>query len=179
MRTFISIDIPEKIREEIALVSREFSGEGITMVKTDALHLSIHFLGDLTEQGINKVKESMKEISAEEFEVGIKGIDFFTPNFIKVIFARISAGEAQCSDIYEQLGRALVSRGFELEPGKYTPHVTLARVKRVKNPAALVLQIRSHAETEFGSFMVKSIKLKSSELTGEGPVYTDLYKLDL
>jgi len=178
MRTFISIDIPEKVREDIAMVSREFGGEGITMVKTDALHLSIHFLGDLTEQGINKVKESMDEIQAQQFEVGIKGIDFFSPNFIKVIFAKISSGEAQCSNIYERLGSALVSRGFELEPGKYTPHVTLARVKRVKNPAALVSQIRSHAETEFGSFMVNSIKLKSSELTGEGPVYTDLYKLD-
>ncbi|MDE1827725.1 MAG: RNA 2',3'-cyclic phosphodiesterase [Candidatus Micrarchaeota archaeon] len=179
MRTFISIDIPEKVREEIAMVSREFSGDGITMVKTDALHLSIHFLGDLTEQGINKVKDSMNEISAEPFEVGIRGIDFFTPNFIKVIFAKISKGEEHCANIYDQLGNSLVSRGFELEPGKYTPHVTLARVKRVKNPAALVSQIRSHSETEFGSFMVNSIKLKSSELTGEGPVYTDLYKLDL
>ncbi|MDE1845838.1 MAG: RNA 2',3'-cyclic phosphodiesterase [Candidatus Micrarchaeota archaeon] len=179
MRTFIAIDIPQNVREEISFVSREFTGEGITLVKKEALHLSIHFLGDLTDQGIGKVKESIDEIDAKRFELGLRGLDFFTPTFLKVIFAKVSVGEAECSNIYSQLANSLASRSFEMEHEKYTPHVTVARVRNTKNPASIVAQIRSHSETNFGSFEVSSIKLKASELTPDGPVYSDLYKLDL
>ncbi|MGI0141239.1 MAG: RNA 2',3'-cyclic phosphodiesterase [Candidatus Micrarchaeales archaeon] len=179
MRTFIALDIPESVREEIAAVSREFSGDGVTLVNKEAMHLSIHFLGDLTDQGIQKVKDSIQEVESKSFDVQVKGLDFFSPSFLKVIFGKVEGGGEECSRIYEQLANSMVAREFELEPGQYTPHITVARVKRVRDPRSIVALVRSHSETDFGTFTVNSIKLKSSELTPEGPVYTDLYELKL
>ncbi|MDE1856140.1 MAG: RNA 2',3'-cyclic phosphodiesterase [Candidatus Micrarchaeota archaeon] len=177
MRTFISIDLPEQVRDSIAQVSREFTGDGVILVDKSVMHLSLHFLGDLDNDQIEVVKESMNGIKAKSFEVGIRGLDFFNPSFLKVIFARVTDGAAECTDIYNQISDSLVSKGIPMEEREYTPHVTIARVKRVRNPRAIVSQIRSHSDTDFGKFTASSVKLKYSELTPEGPIYTDLYEL--
>jgi 2'-5' RNA ligase len=54
------------------------------------------------------------------------------------------------------------------------PHLTLARVKNVKNKNDLSGLMKRYENTVFGTLSVSNIKLKKSTLALKGPVYEDV-----
>lgn len=179
MRTFIAIDLPDEIKSRIADVSEQFSASGIVIVQRDVLHISLHFLGERSDEEIEKIKEAMGELRAKQFRIEIKELGVFTPDYLKVVFAKVAAGREECESIYNQLSTSMSSRGFQLEQRDYTPHVTIARVKRLKDKRRVLSLIDEYSNEGFGSFEATSVKLKASELTEDGPVYRDLYEVKL
>ena len=176
MRTFIAIDLPSELRRSFSGVSRELEGKGVTLVGEEVMHLSLHFLGDLSEKQIDEVREVLGQIKPSGFEVEIAGLWFFTPTFLKVVFAKLSKGEAECTAIYNQLSNSLLEIGV-IEEKEYRPHITLARINRGADNRKILEVIEKYRKHNFGSFAVNSIKLKASELTESGPIYTDLYEV--
>jgi 2'-5' RNA ligase len=178
MRTFIAIDVPDPIKEKILSVAQEFKNEGTVLVNKDALHITLLFLGELNEQGVERVKESMRSsISFQAFNAAVKGLDFFTPKFIRVVFAKVVEGYQECVSIYNQITTSLSNEDLAIPDESFVPHITIARVKRVINRQTLLSMIKRYNDIEFGNFQVSSIKLKSSALTRDGPIYNDLYEL--
>ncbi|MDE1825138.1 MAG: RNA 2',3'-cyclic phosphodiesterase [Candidatus Micrarchaeota archaeon] len=176
MRTFIAIDLPSHLRQSIAEVSQELEGRGVALVGEEVMHLSLHFLGDLSEKQIEEVREALGQIKPASFDVEVAGLWFFTPTFLKVVYAKLSKGEAQCTEIYNQLGNSLLEIGV-IEEKEYRPHITLARVNRGADNRKILQVVEKYRSHFFGSFTVNSIKLKASELTEKGPIYTDLYEV--
>ena len=69
--------------------------------------------------------------------------------------------------------------GFEKEKRKFSPHITLGRVKSAKNKDRLLQIISKYQDIKFGNIKVKSIELKKSELTPKGPIYTTLKEVKI
>jgi len=179
MRAFIALEVPEEIKEKIEELQKEFGSEGIVLVKKEAMHITLQFLGNIGEVDVAKVREAMQEIGSAPFEVRLVGLSCFTPEFIKVVFAKVTAGSEELVEIYKELADALKEKGLAFEKEEYIPHLTLARVKRVRNKDALVSAINKHSALDLGSFTASGISLKESILTPEGPVYNTLYELKL
>ena len=177
MRTFIAIDLPEEIKSRIADVSEQFSASGIVIVHPDVMHISLHFLGERSDDEIEKIKDAMGELRAKPFRIEIKELGVFTPDYLKVIFAKVAAGREECGDVYNQLSASMSARGFQLEQRDYTPHVTIARIKRLKDKRRILALIDEYSNEGFGSFEAASVKLKASELTEDGPIYRDLHEV--
>lgn len=179
MRIFIAIDLPTEVKNAISKEAAGFTQKGIVTVKGEAYHISLLFLGELSESQLEKAKEALNSIKQKEFEVGIKGLDFFTPEFLKVIFAKVGKGKEECANINHELVEKLTKEGFSIKQEPYSPHITIARVKNDKAKHEIISKVSKSANIPFGLFTVNSIKLKSSQLKPEGPVYTDLYELKL
>ncbi len=179
-RGFIAIDI--KPFPKLLEFEREIknTGANVKLVEPENIHLTIKFLGDTDESLIDRIEEimnySVKEV--EPFEINLKGAGVF-PNerYIKVIWIGIENGES-ISKIVSKLDEKITTLGFQKEKRKFSAHLTIARVKNVKNKEKLIQIIEKYRNIEFGKIKINSIKLKKSTLTPKGPIYTTLKEIN-
>ena len=85
----------------------------------------------------------------------------------------------QIGKIANKIDEQIAKLGFEKEKRGFSAHLTIARVKSAKNKEKLLQVIGKYKDIEFGNFKVDSIKLKKSELTPKGPIYTTLKEVKL
>ncbi len=178
MRTFIAVDIPEKIRNIIAEVGAELKKEfsGITIVKELEMHITLQFLGEIRDEKINSIIEAMKAVEMQSFEASINGIGLFDA---RVIYAQVTKGKENFKTLYSIIEEKLNERDIYSENRDYIPHVTIARIKQHIESQKLYSKIHPYLNKEFGSFLVKHFALKKSTLTPNGPIYEDLYQREL
>ena len=173
MRCFISIDIPEKVREEIKRIQNnlpEFFGK---KTESENLHLTLKFLGEIDEEKMEKVKEKLKSVSFNKLETEIDSIGVFSEKFVRIVWLHLSGMEELQKQVDEKLDKL-----FQPEQ-RFMSHLTIARVKSVRDRDKF-LQELSKIKIENINFVVDKFRLKKSILTPEGPVYEILeeYKLD-
>ncbi|HHF58925.1 MAG TPA: RNA 2',3'-cyclic phosphodiesterase, partial [Thermoplasmatales archaeon] len=81
--------------------------------------------------------------------------------------------------IFQKLDKHLEKLGYRRESRKFSPHLTVARVKSVQDRESLISIINSYANEGFGDIPVESIRLKKSVLTREGPIYSTIREVKL
>lgn len=179
MRLFTAIDVPAEIKKHLAKIASELPMEGISLAKEDSYHITLHFFGDVNESRLDEIKASIDSVSMVPFNATILGIGYFTPQRIRVIFARISDGSESMKSIYDQISESLRQKNVAFDDEKeHEPHITLARVKNARQEP-LLSYIEKYSGYNFGSFLVDSILLKKSTPTPSGHVHETLYKVEL
>ena len=178
MRTFIALEVSEEVKIRARILEEEFKIDGLGLVNKEAMHITLQFLGDTSMQEAEKVVDLMQKIKFTPFKISLSGVSFFSPRLIRVIFVEIAQGQKELQLLYSKLSTALTASGIKFEEERYTPHFTIARVKRVKEMRRLREILEKNSKAGLGSFEVSSIVFKESTLTPDGPVYRDLYKLE-
>jgi len=169
MRAFIAIETPEKISKTLREIQKKFEGLGKINFTKDPYHLTLKFLGDVTEDQTSKIKELLKNIKLKPFELELTELGSFpNENYIRVIWIGVKGGRV--NELQQQIDSKL-SDMFGKET-RFHAHITLGRVKFVKDKE----KIKELLKTEIPKlkFEVKEFKLIKSELTSEGPKYEDL-----
>ena len=180
-RGFIAVDIP--LFSKILDFENEIknSGANVKLVEPKNIHITLKFLGDTEEKLIEKIEEIIKK-SCEEinpFEIKLKSSGVFpNQNYIKVVWVGLENVE-NLEKISIKIDEETSKLGFEKEKRKFSPHITLGRVKSAKNKDRLLQIISKYQDIKFGNIKVKSIELKKSELTPKGPIYTTLKEVKL
>jgi len=147
-------------------------GRSLRPVAPDNLHLTLRFLGAVSEALQAGVSEALvraaQSSAAMELTLRTTGAfpDFNRP---KVIWAGVDEHHA-LNALVASLSAELAQVGIGPEQQPFHPHVTLARVKK-RPPATLASLYRRFATHTFGTWMVKEVHLLSSELTPNGPKY--------
>ncbi|MDW8359855.1 MAG: RNA 2',3'-cyclic phosphodiesterase [Candidatus Caldarchaeum sp.] len=178
VRAFIAIDVhDEEILRRIVSVQNELirvGREGLKPVEAHNLHLTLRFLGELTDAETQLVSEALGKLDAKAFTMSLKGLGYFPGGGrVNVIWAGVEEGAEELRKIHSSLGRLLSGLKIE-ENDKFSPHLTICRVKFVKDKQGLLEVIRRNSETFFGAERVEKISLKRSVLTSSGPVYSDI-----
>jgi 2'-5' RNA ligase len=93
-----------------------------------------------------------------------------------VIWATAQDG-GMCSKIAGRIEKSLAPTGLRRESRQFTPHITIARVRRFD--PSLSRRIEELASFSFGSLRVSTVRLKKSTLTPSGPVYETLMEVTL
>jgi 2'-5' RNA ligase len=135
MRCFVSIEIPEHIRSEIFHVFDKLKNSGVcsgNFVEKMNLHLTLTFLGELDEEKLESVKNVLSKIDFRKFPVETGDIGFF-PNkeFVKVLWVEIVSNEI--SSLRDEIESKLKKEGFEFKNIDFVPHLTVARIKSIKD----------------------------------------------
>jgi 2'-5' RNA ligase len=90
MRCFVAIDLPEHIKARIFHEIEILKQQGLVsgkFVEKENLHLTLKFLGELTEKQIKDIGEKLSEISFNKFKVSLSEIGVFPDkNFVKVLW---------------------------------------------------------------------------------------------
>jgi 2'-5' RNA ligase len=91
------------------------------------------------------------------------------------VWIGVSDGKSGLNEITSIVNEKLIRLGFPSEKRGFSPHLTVARVRSKREHYSLLTTIESFHDRFFGSQEVNEIKLKKSDLTPKGPIYTDLY----
>jgi RNA 2',3'-cyclic 3'-phosphodiesterase len=176
VRTFIAIDLAPEVRERMRGPQAALAGcrARLSLVAPPSIHITLKFLGEIDEKTLDRVKEALSALRFTPFEVSLAGVKGNPPPSPRVIWCEVR-DEGGCRRVFRLVEDALAPLGIPRERRAYTPHATLARVKR-PDPS-LIPVLKSLASEEFGSCPVRSIKLKKSTLTPGGAIYEDLLEV--
>lgn len=140
MRLFIAIAIPEEIRSSVASLLQEFRGVAPSLKWTNPanLHITLKFLGETDPSGLQPIVDAIANVhSTESVTLTLRNLDAF-PNFKrpKILWAGIRPS-ANLYAITREIELATGNLGFPAEDRDFTPHLTLARLKKALLPAKL------------------------------------------
>ncbi len=183
MRTFIAIEIPENIRAKLLHIGETLQRSVLidgNFVSKDGMHLTLRFLGNISTEDIAKIKEILSTINMKKFDAFVQNLGVF-PNedFAKVLWVGVHGKEIE--DLQRSVLNELDKYGFkekeEVRPFK--SHITIARVKSIKNKDLFKQKFKSLDFKEPLGFSVKEFHLFKSELRSDGPVYKKLASFPL
>ena len=179
-RAFIAVDLEGGLRAEKVLAELRTSGADLKPVELRNLHLTIRFLGDTEETRVGDIRRAMEESvrGVAPFELRFRGLGVFpNQNYIKVVWIGLEGAEP-LSLIAGRLDESLAKLGFCKE-GKFSPHLTVARVKSPRNRDRLTGLLKEHEGEDLGSMTVGKVALKKSVLSSAGPTYTTVEEVTL
>lgn len=171
MRTFIAVEIPENVKEEIIKIQKqlpEFKGK---LPEKENLHLTLKFLGEISENKIEEIKKKLKEIQFKSFEVQIDRIGIFENNRRGIVWLNV----ANCENLQKEIDEKL-SDFFEKEK-RFMGHLTIARIKNFKDKNKFISEIQKIKIPKL-KFSVDSFYIKKSILKKEKPIYEPLEKFE-
>lgn len=183
MRAFIAIDINDNVRQKLVEAQEKIEktkSAKIKFVEPENLHLTLKFLGEITEEQAEEIKRVLEIVAKKhkKHSVRVKGIGVFPNyNYVRVIWAGVENDE-EIKKIAKEIDNALFKLGFKREKD-FVSHITIGRVKFVKDKVELMLALKELSNEEFGEFEVSAIELKKSTLTPKGPIYETLARFEL
>lgn len=179
MRIFIAVEIPGPVKEKISHIQQELKGEveKIKWVNPELLHFTLKFLGEISEEGLKKVKEITLQIARESksFTLNIKGMGVF-PSYSspRVIWIGVDEGKEAIGKLAKKLDEELSKEGFIKEKREWIPHLTIGRVKFLREKEKLKELIHSREEIEIGEVKVENLSVIQSYLTPKCSIYKTL-----
>jgi 2'-5' RNA ligase len=172
MRTFVAIEVSNKdVLNSIRQVQSELNIKA-KPVELHNMHFTVQFLGDVSEDMVRKISDALNSIEFSAFSISFMGVGVFPkPSFPRVIWIGTKDGINELEKLAEMIRTKLSQIGFHPDK-KFKPHVTIFRVKN--KIEGMPDKLEKFLSYNFGKQTVSEIKLKKSELTPNGPIYTDL-----
>ncbi|PVX26138.1 MAG: RNA 2',3'-cyclic phosphodiesterase [Candidatus Bathyarchaeum sp.] len=178
IRTFLAFDIEEQTILKKLTKAQEMltsTGADLKLVKPQNIHLTVRFLGDIQQPMVDSIHEEMKHIAFTPFQIELEGLGAFPkPSYPRVVWAGIKKGANELKDVFNQLEPRLRGLGFKPDNKGFSPHLTIARVRTSRNKNRLAELLLDLENYEFGTVKANCLRLKKSDLTPRGPIYTNL-----
>ncbi len=167
IRLFVALSLPEIVRQHLATL--QGGVEGARWSSDEQLHLTLRFIGEVDEAQARDIDDALSGISSPAFMLVLAGIGEFGGTKAHTLWAGIRPNGA-LMHLQRKIETALQRFGFEAAGRKFTPHVTLARLRGVS--LSKVREFLSiHALFASLEFPVESFALYSSQLTSDDPIY--------
>lgn len=125
-RLFIALEIPQIITTQLAMIRGGITGA--RWIESPDFHITLRFLGEVGTVQQDRIIEDLSRISAGSIEVRIHGIDFFGQKRPRSIYAGVEENPPLVH-LHIQIERHMQHLGFEHQHRKFTPHITLARLR--------------------------------------------------
>lgn len=177
-RTFVAVEFDNpQVVSRAQEVQRKLMELGLAMkpVEPQNLHITLWFFGEIDSGKLKLVLENAGQVKFKPFKVEVKGVGYFPGGRrINVVWLGIDDPTNGLKNILDQLLDKLVKLGFRYDDRGFTPHLTIGRVKYVRNKEAVLGQLTRFKDMYFGEQHIDRFKVKKSTLTRKGPIYTDL-----
>jgi RNA 2',3'-cyclic 3'-phosphodiesterase len=185
IRTFIGIDIGKAIRDR-AVALQDFlaqAGTDVKWVEPENIHVTLLFLGEVDDREIPSVCRVVGETVSghQPFSMVIERVGCFpNPRRPRILWIGVGEGTQELCALHDGLEPPLMSLGcYRREERKYTPHITLGRVRSNGTVERLAAALGAKAVWRGGEIDVREILVMGSQLTPQGPIYSVLSRAKL
>ncbi len=166
-RLFSAIEIPDTVRTRLGLIRAPFPGA--RWIDPQDMHLTLRFFGDIDGRTADEVADFLGGVQAKPFRLEIADLDVFGGRDPHTLWAGVKAS-AELDLLHYAHERAARAAGLSPETRTFRPHVTLARLRGVREKdAATFLQHNGGFGTE--PFLVTRFVLFSARPVTGGPPY--------
>jgi 2'-5' RNA ligase len=206
MRVFVALDIDDEIRSRVARFLdgvRGFAPDA-RWVRPESLHVTLKFIGEQSEDDVDKIKRALANIAADSFELKFRGYGFFPGARAPRVFWVGIEGEPKLTSLAAKVDETLAQIGIPKEEHAFNAHLTLARGagrsgslgrKRGDGPNLspnlgpnlspnlsfhrLQEKLAALAPPEFGTMTAREFFLYQSQLSPGGSKYAKLARFPL
>ena len=146
--------------ENLKSIKRDFKDcIDANWVKEKNIHLTYLFLGEVEKP--NEIVEKLDNIFYEKKSLNIRSLGLFFP---KILYAKIN--DKRVFKLHQEICKRL-----DIKPDKpFVPHITLARIKKIKIRQKLFDKINFYKDKKVG-VMNLDLALIKSTLTSNGAKY--------
>ncbi len=165
IRLFVALDLPGAIKHAVDGLC--YGLPGARWTAEDQLHLTLAFIGDVDPASFEEIRRDLGAVRGPALSLRLKGLGVFPPRGRpQVLWVGVEAGEPLYV-LQKRVERTLARAGIAPEYRRYSPHVTLTRLK--ETPEKLVgAYLGAHALFKSEPFDLTSFQLFSSVLTPDG-----------
>ena len=184
MRCFIAISLPEELKAKISGIQEKLKAAGadVSWTRPEGMHLTLKFFGEIEDKRIPKIEKALDAVvnGIPTFTLSVSGMGTF-PDMRRprVIWIGLKEDGGNLLRLQKGVEEELKKTGFPSEDRRFTPHITLGRIRSNKNTDKLLRLIEEEKVEELGSFDVSEVHLIKSELKPAGAEYTELYSIIL
>ncbi len=185
MRLFVAVNFPFEIKKALGSFIQDLKKIKADMkwVEPENLHLTVQFLGNVSEEQAPAVTAALNRAAARiaPFTLRLGGIGVFpSREKPRVFWAGAGGDTAALLELSRQVQRELGVLGFAAAKNKFSPHLTLARLRSPAGFAEVMDRAEKAAENRvFGSAKISTVDLMLSELGPRGPKYFTLARAPL
>jgi len=182
-RTFIAIKINAgvKLLNLLSYFKQALQQEKIKWVDPVIMHITITFLGDTDEKIVPSVSEIINNTALVNppFEMIFRGTGIFKNlRDPRVIWIGTEINP-KMQNLKASLDTELSKFGFEKESREFRPHLTLGRIKWIKDRSALQEALEQFQDQEVQKELITELIYYESILKPEGPQYLPILKAPL
>lgn len=125
-RLFTAVEIPKEMGQRLAMLRGGLPGA--RWIDPENYHLTLRFIGDIDDGLARDIAFMLGDVERAPFELRLEGLSSFGGRKPRAVFAAVGANPA-LYDLQAEHERLMQRVGLEPEGRKYSPHVTLARLR--------------------------------------------------
>ena len=125
-RLFTAIEIPADVTRMLTFMRGGLPGA--RWIDAENYHLTLRFIGDIDVTVAQDVASMLDRVNRSAFELRLDGLSSFGGRKPRALVANVAPSQALL-ELQAELDRLMQRVGLPPEGRKYTPHVTLARLR--------------------------------------------------
>src|SRR6201991_1501779 len=129
-RFFTGLEIPPDISEKLS--SLRGGLPGARWIDPENYHVTLRFIGDIDGLAANEIASTLFRIRRQPFDVSLQGLTSFGSKKPRAVVASV-APSRPLMELQAELERLMQRFGLDPEGRKFTPHITLARLRNASN----------------------------------------------
>ena len=125
-RLFTGLEIPAELAESLSLLRGGLPGA--RWIDRENYHLTLRFIGDVDDEVAREVAWLLGKVRRREIELQLDGLSSFGGRRPRAVVATV-APSPSVMELQAEHERLMRRVGLDPEGRKYTPHITLARLR--------------------------------------------------
>jgi RNA 2',3'-cyclic 3'-phosphodiesterase len=186
MRLFVAVDLDDAARAAIAAEQKrvaEALGDArssVTWVKPDRMHLTLVFLGEVSDPHVPAIVDSVGGLVAmPAFSITFQGLGVFpSRGGPRALWVGVTDGAAELSELQREIARRVTDAGVVLDLRPFHPHLTLGRWRHSR-PSDRRRILSASRPDVVARVAVLAATLYQSRISSAGPTYTALARANL
>jgi 2'-5' RNA ligase len=169
VRLFVGIELPPELRLRLSLLCVGL--RGARWVDPGNLHLTLRFIGEVDEGVASDIDVALARIRTPRFAISLAGAGCFGGDRPRLLWIGVADNDA-LFQLRDRVEAALRRAGMAPDTRRYSPHVTLARLKQVTVPQVQEF-LGANALFRTAPVPVERFSLVASYPTKSGAIYED------
>jgi 2'-5' RNA ligase len=125
-RLFTGLEVPKEVALQLSFLRGGLPGA--RWIDQQNYHVTLRFIGDIDDVLAREIALLLDQVKRRQFDVRFDEVAAFGGRRPRAIIAAVSAAPA-LTELQAEHERIMQRVGLEPEGRKYTPHVTLARLR--------------------------------------------------
>jgi len=180
-RIFIALKVEpeEPLLLLISLLQNGLKDDRISWTNPNNIHITLAFLGDTENDKVSLISSLLHERCSGygKFDLILRGAGVFkNMNDPRIIWTGVEAGE-NLIKLFNLISGCLKDAGIMIEERTFKPHLTMGRIKTLRDKAVLSDILDKYKDHEIQRVPVGEVILYESILLPAGPLYKPLSKI--
>jgi 2'-5' RNA ligase len=176
LRLFAALALPDSAVARLIGLQKGLDGR---LVPPENFHITLAFFGEVEEPLAEEIDAALEGVSAPAFSIWLDGAGAFGGARPHALYAAVRP-EPALERLQAKVAQAGRRAGAQVESRRYTPHVTLTRLRAgALSPEAAAAALAARGAFLEGPIPVRDFLLYESALGRKGPTYVELARYPL